>query len=281
MGKTKSSTLGHGHAQLSGFAKSVLRRLKGGRITRRVESGDVMQGSVRVPKSVVTLLCRQELAKVAGDRLLLTEMGERYLRRQETPRRRGDPTHHEGEVGEYRRQHMALAQVIREDSKGTLRKVLTNRAESPLGWLARRKGRDGQPMLDQAQYDAGERLREDFEQAGMGTRMTAVYEGVPVSRMSRGAMRAGNISDRRIDAGRRVALAVEAMGPGLSDIALRVCCHLEGLAIAEKGMGWPARSGKVVLALALQRLADFYEGGHLKKRAPEDAREGEGPPISS
>jgi len=38
----------------------------------------------------------------------------------------------------------------------------------------------------------------------------------------------------------------------------RVVCAGEGLPVAEKALGWPARSGKVVLGLALDRLADHY-----------------------
>ena len=51
---------------------------------------------------------------------------------------------------------------------------------------------------------------------------------------------------------------MEALGPGLSDIVFRVCCFLEGLETAEKRLGWSARSGKVVLKIALERLAAHY-----------------------
>ena len=52
--------------------------------------------------------------------------------------------------------------------------------------------------------------------------------------------------------------AMEALGPGLSDIVFRICCFLEGLETAEKRLGWSARSGKVVLKIALERLALHY-----------------------
>ena len=60
------------------------------------------------------------------------------------------------------------------------------------------------------------------------------------------------------DARVRVAKAMEALGPGLSDIVFRICCFLEGLETAEKRLGWSARSGKVVLKIALERLAAHY-----------------------
>jgi hypothetical protein len=55
------------------------------------------------------------------------------------------------------------------------------------------------------------------------------------------------------------AYALSALGPGLSDIVLRCCCFLEGMEIAEKRMGWSARSGKIVLRIALQRLRQHYD----------------------
>jgi len=57
----------------------------------------------------------------------------------------------------------------------------------------------------------------------------------------------------------RVSEALRDLGPGLGDIALRCCCYLEGMEAAEKRMGWSARSGKIVLRIALQRLKRHYE----------------------
>jgi hypothetical protein len=56
----------------------------------------------------------------------------------------------------------------------------------------------------------------------------------------------------------RVAAALRDLGPGLGDVVLRVCCYLEGLEVAERRMGWAARSGKIVLRIALQRLRRHY-----------------------
>ncbi|GGH25456.1 hypothetical protein SAMN05444007_103233 [Cribrihabitans marinus] len=133
-------------------------------------------------------------------------------------------------------------------------------AESPLIALARRRDRDGQPFLDEALVQAGERLREDFELAQLGPQVAQNWE-----RFLTGGGRAGFGSDGHATAGpsdarTRVARALADLGPGLSDVALRCCCYLEGLELAEKRMGWSARSGKIVLRIALQRLRRHYEG---------------------
>ena len=61
------------------------------------------------------------------------------------------------------------------------------------------------------------------------------------------------------EARKRVADAMADLGPGLSDVVLRCCCYLEGLETTEKRLGWSARSGKIVLRIALMRLKRHYD----------------------
>ncbi len=84
------------------------------------------------------------------------------------------------------------------------------------------------------------------------------WDAAPVGRQRGGAGGAPDLCAAQIDARRRFERAVEAAGPGLSDILWRVVCSGEGMREAETALGWPARAGKVVLALALDRIADFY-----------------------
>lgn len=131
-----------------------------------------------------------------------------------------------------------------------------NLRESPVGWLARRKGPDGKPFLAPEEVDAADRLRSDFEQAQIGPSVTQDWRKflTPGARGA-GASAEGGSSDARERVGRALAM----LGPGLADVALRTCCFLEGLEGCERRLGWSARSGKVVLKLALQRLADHYD----------------------
>ncbi|NDW43462.1 DUF6456 domain-containing protein [Ruegeria sp. PrR005] len=144
------------------------------------------------------------------------------------------------------------------------RRVRYNAVESPLIALARRKDRDGSPFLSDRLVRAGERLREDFELAQMGPNVTQDW-----GRFLTAGVRSEYSPDRRgghgPEAARdRVARALAELGPGLSDVALRCCCYLEGLELAEKRMGWSARSGKIVLRIALQRLRRHYDEQHEK-----------------
>lgn len=150
--------------------------------------------------------------------------------------------------------------TVEDPVSGAPRRVRYNIAESPLIALARRKDRDGTPFLADALVRAGERLREDFELAQMGPRVSQNWDHF-LTGGGRGSFSAdGGVGQGSSAARDRVARALSDLGPGLSDVALRCCCYLEGLETAEKNMGWSARSGKIVLRIALQRLKHHYEG---------------------
>jgi hypothetical protein len=135
--------------------------------------------------------------------------------------------------------------------------VLVNDGESPLGWLFRRKGADGRPMISETQFRAGERLRADFTLAQLTPRM-AVDLSAPVLGGKRGLRAATPLSETVLAAKQRFAHALGAVGPGLSDLLIDVCCHLIGLEAAERQKGWPNRTAKIVLQIALDRLAVHY-----------------------
>ena len=135
------------------------------------------------------------------------------------------------------------------------RSVTVNLAESPLGWL-RSRGH-----VSERQLLAGERLREDWERAQLAPAVTMRWDAAPTSRSARGAPDFANPTTAQIAAKRRFEAAVEAVGPGLSDVLWRIVCAGEGMRDAEQALGWPARAGKLVLGLALDRLAEFYRIG--------------------
>ncbi len=143
-----------------------------------------------------------------------------------------------------------------EDGAQSRRRIRYGIAESPLTLLARRRDRDGSHFLPDALVRAGERLREDFEMAQLGTTPRADWPDILTGAAQPAPVDARNASARAAQA--RVLGALRDLGPGLADVALRCCCFLEGLESAEKTLGWSARSGKIVLRIALQRLRRHY-----------------------
>jgi len=136
--------------------------------------------------------------------------------------------------------------------KRPARSVTVNLAESPLGWLFARG------HVSQRQYDAGERLRTDWERGQLGQRVTMSWDSAPVARTRGGTAERLDPSGSQLDAKHRFEAAVAEAGPGLSDILWRVVCAGEGMRDAESALGWPARAGKLVLRFALDRVADYY-----------------------
>jgi len=137
-------------------------------------------------------------------------------------------------------------------SRRPVRSVTINVSESPLGWLFARG------HVTQRQFDAGERLRTDWERGQLAPRVTMAWDSAPVMRGRSGSAPKADLTGAQIDARRRFEHAIEKSGPGLADILWRIVCAGEGMREAETALGWPARAGKVVLTLALDRIADYY-----------------------
>lgn len=136
--------------------------------------------------------------------------------------------------------------------KRPVRSVTVNLAESPLGWLFARG------LLTTAQFDAGERLRNDWERAQLAPRVMMAWDSAPIARSRGGAAPESHASNSQIDAKRRFDSALKEAGPGLADILWRIVCAGEGMRDAESALGWPARAGRLVLTLALDRVAAYY-----------------------
>ena len=143
-------------------------------------------------------------------------------------------------------------ETLKGPRRCAVRSVTVNMVESPLGWLFARN------MVTRRQFDAGEQLRSDWERGGHSAKVTMQWDAAPIGSQRAGANPAPDLAASQIDARRRFDGAVKAAGPGLSDILWRVVCSGEGMREAESALGWPARAGKVVLCLALDRIADFY-----------------------
>lgn len=148
-------------------------------------------------------------------------------------------------------QHQSRTEATIEHELLGRQKVTVNQDESPLAWLRRHKGRDGRPMVDAAEFTAGERLRSDYTRGQLMPRVTANWTASVAAGRRDGAGGMAELTEAAIAARRRVEKALAAVGPEFSGILVDFCCFLKGLEEIERERTWPARSAKLVLRLAL------------------------------
>ncbi len=254
--RSRGATAKRGGDELVRAAKPLLAKLASGGAVRRdgasrfelVRSADgTPVPGESLPAGLVEACLAEDWLERRGDTLVLSHAGRAWLRRSLSG---GDA---------FREQHQLRRHGEREIN-GTRRTVLVNEAESPLGWLKSRKDRNGRPLISEPQYEAGERLRADYWFAQLGPRVTANWSALaPSERSRRGApSSAADLRDEVIAAKERVMRALKEVGPEVGGILVDICCELKGLEEAEKANGWPQRAGKVVLQIALTRLARHY-----------------------
>jgi hypothetical protein len=247
-------------AELEREARRVLRKLTVARahLTRLADGifavarndATAHLSRVRVRAALTEAFAAQGwIAPDAPGRFVITDAGRLWLTRALG-----------GESG-FADQHRVLERRAVEDGQGIKQPVSVNVGESPLARL-RYRG-----LVAPVQFEAGERLRRDFTLAQMTPRLGMDWSAPCVS--GRRAGGAGeNLSDTVIAAKQRFNRALAAVGPGLSDLLFDVCCHLTALESAETQRSWARRSGRVVLGIALDRLADHYGLAMRVSRAP-------------
>jgi transposase-like protein len=268
----KSALPGIEEEQLIREARRVLRRLTEAgallAVAPEMEKAVVLKGTLRIAvleRDVAQAFALKDWIAVAQSGRVttyeITASGRAMLRRLlegDAISGRGTATEGGPPAG-FAEAQAPFAAQHRDWAEGRSARGRINLAESPLGILARRRDKEGTPFLAPELVSAGERLREDFELAQMGPRVAQNWERF-LTGGDRGSYRVegalGGGSERARD---RVALALRDLGPGLGDMALRCCCFLEGLETAEQRLGWSARSGKIVLRIALIRLKRHYD----------------------
>ncbi|PSC04552.1 ATPase [Alsobacter soli] len=215
---------------------------------RALRAGPVAVGpdAPEAVRHAAALLVRMDLAawEAATGRLALTEAGRARLRREDAAPDQA-----------WLAQHKPLGRA-QLDREGESRAVTVDEAESPLAWLRRRAGKDGRPFLGDAQFQAGERFRVDLTLGMVLPSVTASWSPAP-----RGGRRGGgveHVTDMALAARQRCDAAARALGAELAGLLVDVCGFLKGLEQVERERGWPARSAKVVLRIALDRLAAHY-----------------------
>ena len=209
-----------------------------------------------VPAAAVRRALADGLLAREADRLRATADARGFLRR------RLCGAGEEAYGAQHRDDEMAKVEV-----EGAAAIVRINRAESPLGALARMKDRQGGQFLPEEAVAAGERLHADFTRGQLQPRVTASWEPRLASHGDGARGGIADLTDSALAARRRVSQAVAAIGPDLAGGALDVCCFMKGLETVERERQWPARSAKLLLRAALLSLSRHYHPPAPDRRA--------------
>ncbi len=244
--RTEQRAAEHPGAVLSGERtgerETLLRALAGRRVRLAADGTLTLAGggSRQVAPGLVAALCAEALLVAGPDGMLVpTPAGLTAARRALS-----------GE-GEPKTRTAAPASVVPLDPGLGRAGPMVDLKESPLAWLARRRA------IGAEQLAAGERLREDFTRGQMMPSLSASWSPVRSGGGGAGGVQR-DLTEAALAARLRVERALSAVGPELSGILIDVCCFLKGLETAERERNWPARSAKIVLGLALTRLAGHY-----------------------
>ncbi len=243
-----------------GACLAIAQNMENAVVVRDMPDGQAMRTAV-VPRPLAEAMALKDWVEGSGTgriaRYRISTAGRAALKRllAEDEARRAGTRDEDGAA--FRAQH-GEHRTRTTGPEGRRKRVRYNAIESPLQALARRRDSNGEAFLSPDLVAAGERLREDFELGQMGPRITQNWERF-LTAGARGSFHIGQVDGGSEAARRRVSAALSDLGPGLGDVVLRCCCFLEGLEAAEKRMGWSARSGKVVLRIALYRLKRHYD----------------------
>ena len=153
------------------------------------------------------------------------------------------------------RHRLVARRTVKTDSG--FAEVSVNELESPLSRLFVRKDRHGKAWLSAEEFAAGERIRADFERAGLSPRISASWS-MPVASGNGARHGKGDLSDFALDSRRRLEKALALLGHELANTVLDICCFLKGLEEVEREHSWPPRSAKLMLRTALRMLTVHY-----------------------
>ncbi|MEL6751430.1 MAG: DUF6456 domain-containing protein [Pseudomonadota bacterium] len=214
--------------------KQMLRAASGSRLLTTADTMNAMQ--------------RAGTVALRGDVVDLTDTGNAAAKRASV----------EGDQPFAEQHRRARQQTIMTDD-GSTRSVQVNADESPLSRLATRNSLGGQPYINEHEFEAGERLRRDFERAQLRQRITGSWDiGSGAKRVKGSSGGLADLSDTAIDARARFDDALSALGPDLGGVLQDVCCHLKGVEAVERERRWPQRSAKLMLRTGLSLLAMHY-----------------------
>lgn len=130
---------------------------------------------------------------------------------------------------------------------------------SPIVKLYNRQRNIAYKYLKERHLYAGQRLFKNFLNANLQPNITMDWNKLnSVKQNHYMGKKESGFSENNYIARTKLYDSLKHVGEEFSAILVEICIFGNGLEATEKTMNWPARSGKLLLTLALDKLADFY-----------------------
>ena len=139
---------------------------------------------------------------------------------------------------------------------GVKRSVRRRNAHHILRRLGKERGPQNKPFLSAAEVQAGELFQRDYNRRYGTGKMTQTLDAARVDQTRTNSTETDMI--HRLDCGRAYEAAINVLGPSLDQAALVICGEGKSLDQLEREQAWSRGSGRMILKLALQRLALHY-----------------------
>ena len=130
---------------------------------------------------------------------------------------------------------------------------------APLLKLYNRQRNIAHKYLTEVHLCAGQKLFAQFIKANLRPNVTMNWENLQSVKQSHHmGVKQDGFSETNYVARRELYESLAHVGQEFAAILVEVCLFGNGLEATEKAMNWPARSAKLLLTMALDRLAEHY-----------------------
>jgi predicted transcriptional regulator len=208
--------------------------------------------TMQVPSQIWNDLINNQFISKHNESYRVTSDGKRYLKRLmcQVDEFDGD---------QFQSQHQDLKPATELGFNAMIR-AKVNLNESPLMRIKQLRTKTGEAFLSNSEFQAGERLRKEFELSQMTPQITMNWDRLGNGGGSKnyGAGGKAELGDNAIAARQRLNKTFAVVGPELSGVLQDICCYLKGLGEVERERVWPQRSAKLILKIALGVLARYY-----------------------
>ncbi|MBL1431308.1 MAG: hypothetical protein COA60_007375 [Robiginitomaculum sp.] len=208
---------------------------------------------IKIPAAIVKYAIARGLLVISENRLEVTDVAGQWLRRNSSVK---DDNTDNGES--FAAQHWQLEEREVFSDDGGFTAVRVNVEASPLLKMYRQRDKFGKRFLSDREFAAGEKLRNDYACSNMGRMSGSNWTGVARDKSVALSVTFADGNINAIDAKRRVMEALAWSGPMLDRVLFSVLLREQGLNSLEMDRHWPSRSAKIVLKIALARLALHY-----------------------